>query len=146
MKILSKDFLPAAEGCNVIVAHGSPRTAVGSNSTYLGLDRYLSRHFRNVFLGCVEGILTREDGLEPAKAFPGQRVRFLPLMFVGGDHVMGDIMGDGDSWRREIEKTGKTVDIPEIQVAGETQYRGLGLIPDVNAIFIREIRRALGRL
>lgn len=144
--LLSKDFLPPEEGSNVIIAHGSPQTAVGSNSTYLGLDRYLSRRYRNVFFGCVEGAFTREDGLEPAKAYPGKRVRLFPLMFVGGDHVMGDILGKDDSWRAELEKAGKAVDILEVKLAGETQYRGLGLIPGVNELFLREIRRALARL
>ena len=149
--ILSRDFLPPAEGCNVVVAHGSPQTAVGSNSTYLGLDRYLSRRFPNAFLGCVEGIITREDALETAKAHGGKRVRFIPLMFVAGDHVMSDIMGeDGGSgepsWKAELTEAGKTVDIPMVQVDGKEQYRSLGLIPEINEVFIREIQKALGRL
>lgn len=144
--ILSKDFLPPQAGCNVIVAHGSPQTAVGSNSTYLGLERDLTKRFPNVSMGCVEGVLTREDGLEPAKACRGNGVRLIPLMFVGGDHVMNDVMGDGDSWRGELERAGKTVDVPTMEVNGSKQFRGLGLIPDVNRIFIRALRRALARL
>ena len=151
VKLLSRDFLPPPEGCNVIVAHGSPQTGVGSNSTYLGLDRYLSRRFPNAFLGCVEGVVTREDALEPAKACAGKRVRFIPLMFVGGDHIMNDIMGgegggDEESWKQEMTKAGKVVDIPTLEVGGQTQYRGLGFIPEVNEIFIREVDRALKRL
>ena len=41
--VLSRDFLPDNEGANVLVAHGTPSTHVGSNITLLGLDRYLSR-------------------------------------------------------------------------------------------------------
>lgn len=149
--ILSKDFLPPEEGSNVLVAHGSPQTAVGSNSTYLGLDRYLSKKYPNVFIGCVEGILTREEALNAAKANPTKKVRFIPFMFVGGDHIMNDIMGDDDgssepSWKVELLRAEKTVDIPTIMLNGETQYRGLGLIPEINKIYIREIERALNRL
>jgi sirohydrochlorin cobaltochelatase len=53
-----------------VIAHGSPQTAVGSNSTYLGIDRYLSKKYPNVFIGCIEGILTREEALNAAKAYP----------------------------------------------------------------------------
>lgn len=149
--ILSKDFLPPEEGSNVLVAHGSPQTAVGSNSTYLGIDRFLSKKYPNVFIGCVEGILSREEALEAAKAHPTKKVRFIPFMFVGGDHIMNDIMGDDDgssepSWKVELLRGEKTVDIPTIMLNGETQYRGLGLIPEINKIYIREIERALNRL
>lgn len=151
IKILSKDFLPPGEGSNVLVAHGSPQTAVGSNSTYLGIDRYLSKKYPNVFIGCVEGILTREEALNAAKAYPAQKVRFVPFMFVGGDHVMNDIMGDDNdsgepSWKGELSQAGKSVDIPTVTLNGEILYRGLGLIPEINKIYIREIERALNRL
>jgi len=151
IKILSKDFLPPGEGSNVLVAHGSPQTAVGSNSTYLGIDRYLSKKYPNVFIGCVEGILTREEALNAAKAHPAQKVRFVPFMFVGGDHVMNDIMGDDNdsgepSWKGELSQAGKSVDIPTVTLNGEILYRGLGLIPEINKIYIREIERALNRL
>ena len=147
VEALSKDFLSPDSGCNVIVAHGSPTTGVGSNTTLLGLDRYLSRRFRNAFLGCVEGVIPKEDALEAAAACPGPMVRFIPLMFVGGDHVMNDVMGDdGQSWKAAIERAGKTVDIPTMELEGQTYYKGLGFLPEVNKIFIREIRRSLGRL
>lgn len=149
--VLSKDFLPPAEGCNVLVAHGSPQTGVGSNSTYLGIDRYLSKKYPNVLIGCVEGVLTREEALNSAKTHPSGKVRFIPLMFVGGDHIMNDIMGDNDgsgepSWKAEMARAGKAVDIPLAAVDGQPMFRGLGLIPEINGIFIGEIERALKRL
>lgn len=149
--ILAGDFLPPSEGCTVLIAHGSPRTSVGSNSTYLGLDRYVTRKYPNVFVGSVEGVLTREEALGAAKAHPAGKVRFIPLMFVGGDHVMNDIMGADDggsepSWKAELTRAGKAVDIPMVDLGAGVQYRGLGLIPEVNRIFIREIERALKRL
>ncbi|GAB4278582.1 MAG: sirohydrochlorin cobaltochelatase [Deferrisomatales bacterium] len=149
--LLAADFLPPEEGCTVVVAHGSPSTRVGSNIAYLGLERYLSRRFPNVYLGAVEGIIAREDALGPAAACPGPRVRFVPLMYVAGDHIMNDIMGreeteEGPSWRMEVEAAGKRAEVPTVEVAGEPYYRGLGFLAPVNEIFIREIRRTLGRL
>jgi sirohydrochlorin cobaltochelatase len=144
--VLARDFLSPEQGCNVLVAHGSPTTAASSNTVLLGIDRYLSRRYPNAFLGCVEGIVTREDTLAAAKAHPGRRVRFLPLLFVGGDHVMTDVMGGEGSWRAEVAAAGKETDIPTVELAGETQYRGLGLMPEVSRIFVREVERTLGRL
>lgn len=144
--VLSRDFLTPDQGANVLVAHGSPTTNAPSNAAFLGIDRYVSRKYPNVYLGCVEGIVPAEDALAAAVAHPGKRVRFLPLLFVGGDHAMNDIMGESDSWRAEVAAAGKEADMPTASLAGETQYRGLGLLPEVNRIFIREVERALGRL
>lgn len=150
LKVLARDFLQPGEGCNVLVAHGSPTTGAASNATFLGLDRHLARLAPNAFLGCVEGVIPAEDALERAKACPGKRVRFVPLMLVGGDHVMNDVMGgqgkEGESWRAELARAGKEVDIPTVEYGGEKYHKGLGFLPEVNAIFVREIRRALGRL
>jgi sirohydrochlorin cobaltochelatase len=151
VELLARDFLPNDAGCNVIVAHGTPSTHVGSNITYLGLDRYLTRRYPNVYLGAVEGVITREDALGPAKSHPARKVRFIPLMYVAGDHIMNDVMGEDErpedpSWKTEIEAAGKTVDVPHVEVDGETYYRGLGFLPEVNDIFIRGLERTLGRL
>lgn len=146
LAVLARDFLPPSEGANVLVAHGSPTTGAPSNLTLLGLERRLRQRYPNAYLGCVEGIAPAEEALSAAKAHPGKRVRFLPLLYVGGDHVMSDVMGDGESWKNEVAKAGKTADIPTVEIDGVSQYRGLGLLPEVNGIFLKEIRRALERL
>jgi sirohydrochlorin cobaltochelatase len=150
LQALSSDFLREEEGCNVVVAHGSPTTSAASNVTLLGLERYLQRRHPNAFLGTIDGIVTRADALSAAKAYPGSRVRFIPLMFVGGDHVMNDVMGERrkeePSWRAELEAAGKSADILIVELSGERYYKGLGFYPEVNELFIREIGRALARL
>ncbi|MBI5442836.1 MAG: sirohydrochlorin cobaltochelatase [Deltaproteobacteria bacterium] len=147
---LRRDFLPPEEGCNVLVAHGSPTTGAASNTTLLGLERQLARVAPNAYLGCVEGVIPAEDALERARACAGKRVRFVPLMLVAGDHILNDVMGgkgaEGSSWRAELVRAGKEVDVPTLQFGGETHYKGLGFIPEVNAVFIRGIRKALDRL
>ncbi len=151
VSVLAKDFLPPEEGCNVVVAHGTPMTHVGSNITYLGLERYLTRRFPNAFLGAVEGVITREDTLDAVRAYPVKRVRFIPLMYVAGDHILNDILGEEKnpeepSWRSEVEAAGFAVDVPTIDHDGKTLYRGLGFLPEVNEVFLREIGRCLERL
>ena len=146
VSVVSQDFLPPEQGCNVLVSHGTPSTNVGSNITYLGLERHLARTYPNVFLGAVEGVITPDDALEPAKACPGTRVRFVSLMYVAGDHLMSDVMGDADSWKVAVESVGKVADTPTIEYEGETRTKGLGYYPEVNEIFIDSVRRALTRL
>ena len=113
--VISSDFLGPDAGCNVLVAHGTPTTQFGSNITYLGLERHLQKKYPNTFLGAVDGIITREDALVPAAACRPKRVRFVPFMYVAGDHTMNDIMGEeedteepvgtpsssGPGWRRK---------------------------------------------
>ncbi len=147
---VSRDFLPPEEGCNVLTAHGTPSSHVGSNITYLGLERYLSKKYPNAFLGAVDGIITREDALGAARNCPKKRVRFIPFMYVAGDHIMNDIMGEEEdpkepSWNTELKQAGIDTDVTTVQYQGKTYYKGLGFYPEVNEIFINEIRRALKR-
>ncbi|NOY46276.1 MAG: cobalamin biosynthesis protein CbiK [Deltaproteobacteria bacterium] len=149
--VISQDFLPPEEGCNVLAAHGTPTSNFGSNITYLGLERHLSKKYPNAFLGAVDGIITREDALGAAKACPKKRVRFIPFMYVAGDHIMNDIMGEEEdpnepSWNTELKREGFKTDVTTVEYEGETYYKGLGFFPEVNEIFIKEIKRALKRL
>jgi len=148
VELLSNDFLTDEQGVNVLVAHGSPLTQAAANNTLLELNRYVSASYPNVLLGCIDGVVAKEEAMAKAKAHPGKKVRFIPLMYVAGDHVMNDIMGeDGrESWRDEAEAAGKTVDAPTVDVNGDKYFRGLGLLPEVNEAIIREIKRVLGRL
>ncbi len=151
VEVISQDFLPPEEGCNVLTAHGTPTSNFGSNITYLGLERHLSKKYPNAFLGAVDGIITREDALSAAKACPKKRVRFIPFMYVAGDHIMNDIMGDEEdpenpSWNTELKRAGIQTDVTTVTYEGDTYYKGLGFYPEVNEIFIKEIKRALKRL
>ncbi len=143
LEILSREFLPPKEGINILSAHGTEVTSDGANITYLGLDWLLRKHYPNVFLATVEGIPDAEGVLKEASSFPGAKVRFIPLMFVAGDHVMNDILGEEDSWRAELEKAGKKADCPTIEVNGQVYYKGLGFYPEINELFIQSIKRML---
>lgn len=150
--ILAPFFLPPEEGSTILVAHGSPLSFVGANSAYLGLARYLQEKYPNVFLGGVDGVLTREQALNAAKARPQRKVRFVPLMFVAGDHIMNDIMGgepdqDGTlSWAMELAAAGKEVETLKITWRGEEHFQGLGFHEKIDHLFIRQLADSLGRL
>lgn len=150
--VLEKEFLAPSEGYNVLVAHGTPETFAGSNATYLGLDRYLSRKYPNVVAGGVDGVLTREQALDVVKASPLKRARLIPFMYVAGDHIMNDIMGetpdkDGDlSWALELERAGVKVDTVYIEYRGERCFKGLGFYEEINRRYIGQLVENLKRL
>ena len=146
LEALEKEFLSPEEGINILAAHGTEVTSDSANITYLGLAWLLEHHYPNVHLATVEGLPDAESILQEAQKYPGKRVRFIPFMFVAGDHVMNDIMGQDpqeESWRMILEKAGKEVDCVQTEIKGEPYYKGLGLYPEVGQIFIRSIKRML---
>jgi len=146
------EFLPAAEGCTVLVTHGTPETFSGANATYLGLDRYLTGKYPQVFVGTVGGVLTREQALGKAKACSPARVRFVPFMYVAGDHIMNDIMGEKPdkegtpSWAMELAAAGVAVQTVSTVYEGQTVFKGLGFYPEINRLFIKQLADSLQRL
>jgi sirohydrochlorin cobaltochelatase len=152
VNILEREFLGPDEGCNVLVTHGTPRTPVGSNIVYLGLARYLEQRYKNVFAGAVEGIITREEALSAAKNCRVKKVKFIPFMYVAGDHIMNDIMGSEPddegvpSWSMEMRDAGFEVDAVFMNYKGEQLYKGLGFYEDINRIFIRQLVKSLKKL
>jgi sirohydrochlorin cobaltochelatase len=147
---LAADFLPPEEGINVVVAHGTPTTDNPANLSLLAVERRLRAKWPNAVLGAVEGMTTREEALAAAKLHPGKKVRFFPLMYTAGDHIMNDVMGREEggktSWLMEVEGAGKKGEILTVPVGEKVFYRGLGFYPVVNELLIGELRRALGRL
>lgn len=151
VKALSKDFLPPEEGCNVLIAHGTPQTNQGSNIAYLGLDRHLRLRYPNVWLGGVDGVSDREDALGAAAKWTVKKVRFITFMYVGGDHIMNDVMGENEkeskgSWKAELESKGFTVEALTFDFNGQKYYKGLGFMEETVKVFVDEIARSLGRL
>jgi len=147
LDIVSKEFLKPDQGLNIIVAHGTPVTIAKDNITYLALDWIVRHRYKNVLVGTVEGVPTAEEVLNEAKHYPIKRVRFIPFMFVGGDHIMHDIMGrhlkEEKSWRERLEAAGIKVDCVTTEINGKTYYKGLGLYPRVIDLFIESIERCL---
>ncbi|HIE33002.1 MAG TPA: cobalamin biosynthesis protein CbiK, partial [Thermodesulfobacteriaceae bacterium] len=148
LEVVSKEFLPPEEGINILVAHGTGVTINGANITYLGLDWLVRKRYSNVLVGTVEGVPDAEVTLKEALKYPAKKVRFVPFMFVAGDHIMNDIMGkdleDGEkSWREIVEEGGKEVDCVTAEVNGKLYYKGLGLYPEIDEFFVKQIKRAL---
>jgi sirohydrochlorin cobaltochelatase len=148
---LKNELILPSEGCNILVAHGTGETMNGANITYLGLERVVNVYYENVWIGSVEGIQTRTEALKRAKQCNGRKIKFIPFMFVAGDHIMNDIMRqepneEGElSWALEMQKAGFEVDISMVRYRGKEYYKGLGFYPEINRVFIKSIVRILNR-
>lgn len=150
---VAPDFLPTTEGCTLLVTHGTPQTFPGSNTTYLGLDRYLQQGYGGkVTVGTIDGIISRQEALGRVKGCVPARVRMVPFMYVAGDHIMNDIMGDKPdkegtpSWAMELKQAGVQVETVTTEYQGRQVVKGLGLYPEINRLLIKQLTYSLERL
>jgi sirohydrochlorin cobaltochelatase len=123
----------------VLVAHGSPSPE--GTATYFAFSRRLRAHYpqQNVFFGTVEGKPTREEALEAVKKSGADTVILRPFLFVAGEHVANDILGDNPkSWKSELLKQ------KAYRIEGITQ--GLGYQDGVVNIYLDHLALALKSL
>ena len=120
----------------VLMAHGSP-TPEGT-STYIAFSRLLSVRYphQNVVLGTVEGTPAKEEAFEAVKKANPAAVVLMPFMFVAGEHVAKDMLGDDpQSWKSELLKQ-KAYRIEGIK-------QGLGYQDGIIAIYLDHLAQAL---
>jgi sirohydrochlorin cobaltochelatase len=120
----------------VLVAHGSPSPE--GTATYLAFNRLLRSHYphQNVFLGTVEGKPTRQEALEAVKKSTAATVVLMPFLFVAGEHVAKDILGDDpESWKSELLKQ------KAYRIEGIT--KGLGYQEGIVNIYLDHLSRAM---
>ncbi|MHB9074921.1 MAG: sirohydrochlorin cobaltochelatase [Desulfobaccales bacterium] len=123
----------------VLVAHGSPSPE--GTAAYLAFDRLLRSNYpdQNVFLGTVEGKPTKEEALEAVKKSSAATVILRPFLFVAGEHVANDILGDNpESWKSELLKQ------KAYRIEGIT--KGLGYQDGIVAIYLAHLAQAMKSL
>ncbi|OGP69490.1 MAG: hypothetical protein A2Y80_06360 [Deltaproteobacteria bacterium RBG_13_58_19] len=121
----------------VLVGHGSP-TPEGEKA-YLDFDRLLRSHYQNVFLGTVEGKPSRQEIMEAVKKSGVATVVLMPFLFVAGEHVAKDILGDEpESWKSELLKQ------KAYRIDGIT--KGLGYQEGIVKIYLDHLAQALESL
>jgi sirohydrochlorin cobaltochelatase len=122
----------------VLVAHGSPSPE--GAATYLAFDRLLRSRYphQNVFLGTVEGKPSRTEVMAALKQSSATTVILRPFLFVAGEHVANDILGDGpESWKSELKQK-------SYRVEGIDQ--GLGFQAGIVNIYLDHLAQALKEL
>lgn len=118
----------------VLVAHGSPISQ--GEKAYQDFNRLLRSRYPHVFLGTISGKPTREAALAEVKKSSPATVVLMPFMFVAGEHVAKDILGDEpESWKSELLKQ------KAYKIKGIT--KGLGYQEGIVQIFLDHLARAL---
>jgi len=94
---------------------------------------------QNVFLGTVEGKPTREETLMAVQQSQATAVVLMPFLFVAGEHVANDILGDNpESWKSGLLKQ------KAYRLEGIT--KGLGYQDGIVNIYLDHLDRALKSL
>lgn len=117
----------------VLFGHGTDHAA---NLVYPALQTafHLAGR-RDVLVGTVEGWPAFEDVLAQLRERSEKRVHLLPLMLVAGDHALRDMAGEEpESWKSRLEAEGFAV---------RATLRGLGLVPEVQALYRAHLEKAL---
>lgn len=129
------DRIPSPEEwITVLVGHGTQHPAGGAYHT---INNVLRRRFkRNVFISVVEGEPGWNTVVESIHASGLKKVKFIPLMFVAGDHMLNDVMGDSVaeeevSWRSQLD--GFEIDGTE---------KGLGFNTKILDIYLEHLEAA----
>ncbi len=123
----------------VLVGHGSPSPR--GESAYLAFEKLLRSRYpgQNVFLGTVQNQPAGETALAAVKDSGAERVVFIPLLLVAGEHINKDILGnEPDSWKNRL------LTQRPLQVDGLRQ--GLGYRDDIVAIYLDHLDEALKTL
>ncbi len=117
----------------VFMGHGSKHN---SNEKYQLLNDYIiSSGIDNGFVATVEGTPDFDDAIEWLKQKDTKKVRLVPLMFVAGDHIKNDMLGDEEgSWKSVLENKGYEVEGIE---------KGLGEIKQIQEMFMNYAKEKL---
>jgi sirohydrochlorin cobaltochelatase len=123
----------------VLMAHGSPSPE--GTATYLAFSRLLRARYphQNVFLGTVEGTPAKEEAFAAVKQANPAAVVLMPFMFVAGEHVAKDMLGDDpESWKSEL--------LQQKAYRVEGIKRGLGYQDGIIAVYLDHLNQALKSL
>lgn len=118
----------------LLMAHGSP--APSGEKAYVSFARLLSSRYPHAYLASVEGKPEAKEAFAKVKQANPDKVVLMPFMFVAGDHVKNDLLGEEpDSWKNQLLKQ------KAYRIEGVT--KGLGYNDGIVEIFLDHLARAL---
>lgn len=130
---LSAAYPPRTGESLVLFGHGTDHAA---NLVYPALQTAFDlAGRRDVLVGTVEGWPAFPEVLRQLRERGGTGVHLVPLMLVAGDHALNDMAGGTpESWKSRLEAEGFFV---------RATLRGLGLLPEVQAMYRAHLETAL---
>ncbi|MHB8068076.1 MAG: sirohydrochlorin cobaltochelatase [Desulfobaccales bacterium] len=120
----------------LLMAHGSPSPE--GTAAYQSFARLLRIRFphQNVFLGTVGGQPSRQEAMDAVKKAGVSTVVLTPFMFVAGEHVAKDMLGDHpESWKSEL--------LRQKAYSLEAVKKGLGYQEGIVNIYLDHLAQAL---
>ena len=116
----------------ICVGHGSNNCV---NSNYERLNyMFKEKGFKNIFVVTIKGYSNLSNIILELKNLNPKKITLMPLMFVSGNHVLKDIIGDNkDSWKSILEDNGFKV---------EYSLKSLGEYKEIRKIYIEHIKEA----
>jgi sirohydrochlorin cobaltochelatase len=135
---LSDTIPDDTEWATVLVGHGTYHPA---GSAYLTLERYIKKRYpKNVYISVVDGEPSWQETLDSIRMSDVRKVKFVPLMFVAGEHVLKDILGRNqetaeNSWKMQL--AGYEVDACE---------KGLGYNAKIQMIYFQHLQQAMQKI
>ncbi len=132
-KVLSSKF-GRVDTVTILCGHGNDHQPQ-FNASLVELDNIVREKYENVFVATVEGQPGTEQAFADVRASGLEKIKFVPLMIVAGDHIMNDVMDadDPESWRAQLG----------LEATAET---GLGSNPAVMAFYLERLERLLSML
>lgn len=132
---LSGSIPDPGECITVLAGHGTPHSKAGS--MYLLFEDCVRKQYpENVYVSMVDGQPSWESALKKIKKSAVKKIKFIPLMFVAGEHIMSDVLGDhSSSWKNRLEGY-------EIDGAG----KGLGFNSKIIDIYSDHLQGAIAKL
>jgi sirohydrochlorin cobaltochelatase len=132
---LSGSISDPDECITVIVGHGSVHS--GAGAVYMQFEEFVtSRYPKNVYVSMVEGLPSWESTRKKVKKTALRKIKFIPLMFVAGEHIMNDVLSNyKDSWKTQLE--GFKIDGSE---------KGLGFNEKILEIYFDHLKDAMEKL
>ena len=123
----------AADTVTLICCHGNTKIPL-LNVPLLQLNKYVRKHYKNVFVTSLDGPPGTEAAFADAKASGLPKVKFLPFLFATGAHVVNDINGaEPHSYKSQLGME-------------STFVPGIAQNPPVMQLWMESIDWALGQL
>ena len=134
-QILQDENPLEADETLMLMGHGTEHQA---NDIYALLQKKLDERNYNCIVGTVEGTPSFKDAVELLKQRGSSHAKLLPLMFVAGDHVKNDMVGnEEDSLLTLVQSAGVKV---------KPVIRGLGESAAIREAYILRTKEAIDRL
>jgi sirohydrochlorin cobaltochelatase len=132
---ISSEISDPMERITVLAGHGTvhPR----ARSKYALFEKCLKlRYPKNVHLCMVEGEPSFPSVYEKIKKADIRNIKFVPLMFVAGEHIFSDVLGNQkESWKSRL--TGFDIEVCE---------KGLGFNEKILEIYFDHMQNAMDQL